>query len=124
MLAKSYDSILTRGILDSFLYFDDLYGRKTVDLTESRYRVETTDKDLTLSIDLPGVKVSDLSVKAVGQEVKVGGKIRGEEFKYSYRLSKDYDSDATSATLEDGVLTLRFSKTRKEEAKTIEVKVK
>ena len=128
MLNKYYDSMLkTHDIFDTFRILDDFYtsplASKARTLTNTVYRVETKDDRLTLSIDLPGVKSKDLTVQTTGRELKVSGKLRGEDFKYHYTLSKDYNPEAASACLEDGVLTLTFEKVTSTVTRTIEVKV-
>ena len=126
MLAKYYDSMLP-GPLDVFSTFkllDDLYLAPENKSKSSAYRVETDDRELTLSIDLPGVKSSDLQVTAQGREIKVSGKLRGQDFKHTYKVSKDYDTETIDALLEDGVLTLRFKKASDATLKTISIKTK
>jgi HSP20 family protein len=122
MLAKYYDSMLKPELFDAFFY--GLPTSQSRSLFSSDYRVETKEEGLTLSIDLPGVKSKDLTVQATGREVKIEGKVRGEDFKYTYRVSKDYDPETVDATLEDGVLTLLFKKTRNNNTKTIDIKLK
>ena len=128
-MTKYYDSMLkTPDIFDTLRLFDDLYGTswttRSKTSTAAAYRTEIVDDGLVLSIDLPGVKSKDLSVQVTGRDVKVSGKHRGEEFKQTYKIAKEYDPETVSATLEDGVLTLSFKKSVGNETKTIEVKVK
>ena len=109
MLTKYYDTMLKPfDTLDALRMFDDIYtpswGLKPRS-SASSYRVNTTDTGLELSLDIPGVKSKDLSVQVTGRLLTVSGKVRGEDFKHTYRLSKDYDTDTVDATLEDGVLT-------------------
>jgi len=128
MLTKYHDTMLTktRDLFDPFHILDDLnlapfYERS---ITSSAYRVNTTENGLELQLDLPGLKSKDLTVQTVDRLIKVSGKIRGEEFKYSYRISKDYNAEDVDATLEDGVLFLKFQKHKQVVAKTVDVKVK
>lgn len=124
MLTKYYDSMLKP--FDTFRIFDDLYGTTwnlRAGTHTSSYRVNTTDRGLELSLDLPGVKSRDLSVKVTGRTLEVSGKLRDEDFRHTYRISKDFDPDTVDATLEDGVLTLMFDRL-KEGSKTIDVKLK
>jgi len=126
MLAKYYDSMLP-GPLDVFSTFkllDDLYLAPESKSKASAYRVEADDNELTLSVDLPGVKLSDLQVTAQGREVRVSGKLRGQDFKHTYKVSKDYDTETIDALLEDGVLVLKFKKSSFTGEKKIEVKTK
>ena len=129
MLNIRHDSMLkTPTLFDTLRTLEDLYSTPTtrtkVYINSSVYRVEEKDNELHLSIDLPGVKSKDISVQVMGREIKVTGKLRGEDFKYSYALSRDYDPDTVAATHEDGVLTLTFGKTVTAKTKTVEIIVK
>lgn len=129
MLNIRYDSMMkTPTLFDTLRTLEDLYSTPTtrtrVYTNSSVYRTEEKDNELHLSIDLPGVKGKDISVQATGREIKVTGKLRGENFKYSYVLSKDYDPETAAAIHEDGVLTLTFGKTETAKTKTVEIKVK
>lgn len=129
MLNIRYDSSLKNpSLFNTLRALDDLYSTtsstRTRFCTSSEYRVEEKDNELHLSIDLPGVKAKELSVQTTGRDIKVTGKLRGEDFKYSYVLSKDYDPETISAIHEDGVLTLTFGKTSASKTRTVEIKVK
>jgi len=127
MLIKYYDSTLkTQDILNAFRLFDDstssLQASQVRGYCSSSYRTETTDRGLSLSIDLPGVKATDLTVQVVGNDVKVSGKVRGVDFDYAYRLNKEYDPDTAEAVLDCGVLTLLFQRSKRAVGRKIEVK--
>lgn len=127
MLTRYYDSILKPfDVFGTFSLFDEpyhsLWNSKTRKI-DSSYRVNSTEKGLALSLDLPGVKSKDLSVKLSGRTIVVTGKLRGEEFQYSYSLTKEYDTEGVEATFEDGVLTIFFKKSELS-SKTIEIQVK
>ena len=129
MLNIRYDSSLKNpSLFNTLRALDDLYSTtsstRTRFCTSSEYRTEEKDNELHLSIDLPGVKAKDLSVQTTGRDIKVSGKLRGDDFKYSYVLSKDYDPETISAIHEDGVLTLTFGKTSASKTRTVEIKVK
>lgn len=117
MLTRYYDSVLKNyygDTLDSFKIFDktfdEFYAQKTYHDKSSVYRVEIEEHRLTLSIDVPGVKPEDISCNVVDREVRVTGKCRGEEFKYLYTISRQYDTSSPEANLENGVLSLHFKK--------------
>lgn len=121
MLIKYYDSMLKAPeFFNPFHLIDDL---TTTSTRSSNYRTEVTDRGLNLSIDLPGVKATDLTVQTTGRDVKVTGRLRGSQFDYAYRLSRDYNPETVEATLECGVLTLHFDRIKKDSPRTIEVKV-
>lgn len=132
MLAKYYDSLdAAADIFNTFKVLDEEYflpasrlGRSFATARSSSYRTEIVDDRLVLSVDVPGVKSTDLSVQVTGREVKVSGKLRGADFKHEYRLSKVYDPETIDASLEDGVLALRFSKAKDSQTRSVEVKVK
>jgi HSP20 family molecular chaperone IbpA len=130
MLNIRYDSMLkTPTLFDTLRTLEDLYATPYTNRTKLYsslpvYRVEEKDSELHLSIDLPGVKSKDISVQVTGREIKVTGKLREEDFKYSYTISKDYDPDTVSAVHEDGVLSLSFRKAASAKTKTVEIKVK
>lgn len=108
-------------LFDTMKIFDDLaYSSNKATVTD--YKAEADESGLSLSIDLPGVKLNDLSVTVTGREVKVSGKRRDRDFSYVYRISRDYDGDSSTASLEDGVLTLRFPKSATAKSKVISVK--
>ena len=114
MLNRYYDSVMKNyygDILDTFKAFDESsFMPKVYRDKFSVYRVETDDNGLTLSIDVPGVKLDDISCSVIDREVRVTGNLRGEEFKYMYKISNSYDVNEIEATLENGVLSLRFKK--------------
>jgi HSP20 family molecular chaperone IbpA len=129
MLNIRYDSMLkTPTLFDTLRTLEDLYStpatRTRVYTNSSVYRTEEKDNELHLSIDLPGVKGKDISVQATGREIKVTGKLRGEDFKYSYVLSKDYDPESITAVHEDGVLTFSFNKIATSKTRTVQINVK
>lgn len=128
MLTRYYDSMMKNyygEVLDTFKAFDESYfAPKSYRDKSSVYRVETDDNGLTLSIDVPGVKPEDISCDVLDKEVRVKGKCRGEEFKYLYTVSKGYDISDPEATLENGVLHLRFKKSNSSQVRGVKINVK
>jgi HSP20 family molecular chaperone IbpA len=128
MLNIRYDSSLKNPSLFNTLRALDLYSTtsstRTRFCTSSEYRVEEKDNELHLSIDLPGVKAKDISVQTTGRDIKITGSLRGDDFKYSYVLSKDFDPDTITATHEDGVLTFTFDKATSSKTRTVEINLK
>jgi HSP20 family protein len=99
------------------LDFDKFFAPKS-------YNIETSDSGLTLSVDLPGVKASDLSLQIEGHVLKISGKQRGNDIRQTYQLSKQYDPESATAKLEDGVLTVGFLKREEAKPKTINIQIK
>jgi HSP20 family protein len=130
MLNIRYDSMMkTPALFDTLRNIEDLcspsyMSRSKLCSGTSIYRIEEKDNELHLSIDVPGVKHKDISVQVTGYEIRVSGKLRGEEFKHTYSLSRDYNPDTVTATHEDGVLIITFGKTVTAKTKTVEIKAK
>ena len=126
-MTKCYDSMSkTANLFDSLWILDDLYGtswsRPRIDRHDPSFRSNVTEEGLVLSIDLPGVKKTDLTVQVKGNQLDVSGKLREKDFKYSYRINRIYKPEPREATLEDGVLTMKFETIS--EARTINVLIK
>lgn len=102
-------------------FFDSFNGVNAVNQT---YSSKEEGENLLLSIDLPGAKSSDIKVESVVGQVKISGKQKGKDFHQTYSLPKAYDPSTGTAKLEDGVLTLNFSKfkTAKSLVHSIEVR--
>ena len=77
-----------------------------------------------LTLDLPGVKRSDLDVSIVGRTVTVSGRRGEREFKHEYTIDRNYDASSVDAVLEDGVLTVTFARRPETKSKKIDVKVR
>lgn len=90
----------------------------------SSYSSKEEGEHLSLSIDLPGAKSTDVKVESLIGQVKIFGKQKGKEFLQTYSLPKVYDPSSGVAKLEDGVLNIVFSKfkTAKPSVYSIEVK--
>lgn len=117
-----YDSTFrSSDFLDMFKILDDYAYPQTQG--SASHRVDQTDSGLEFSVDLPGVKPDDLSVKITERNLTIEGKSRGKNFNYTYRISKDYDPDSIKASLEHGVLTLKFIKSVNAETKNIKIQV-
>jgi HSP20 family protein len=73
--------------------------------------MDEDDKSWTLSLDVPGVAKENLGVTIVRSTVNV--ETQGEtkrRYKFSYELPGEIDAEASQASLEHGVLTLRLAK--------------
>ena len=97
--------------------------------------VEESDDAYLVEIELPGVRREDVSVELGLGELVVTGEIierkrlgfmrtrtrRTGRFDYRLSLPADVDSDAVSAVLSDGVLTVRVPKTEQAKRRRIAV---
>jgi HSP20 family molecular chaperone IbpA len=96
------------------------------------------DKDgITLRADLPGVSREHLSIGVDGDTLTVQGtvslgetgnlkpvyaEIRVAQYKRSFVLSRDLDTEKIDASLANGVLTLRIPKSEQARPRRIEVR--
>ncbi|MGZ5133028.1 MAG: Hsp20/alpha crystallin family protein [Caldimonas sp.] len=93
---------------------------------------------ITLTADLPGVEMKDLSVGIDGKTltieapltlgeanalVSVYAEVRANHYRRHFELSSELDSTAIEARLRDGVLTLRIPKVERAKPRRVEVKV-
>jgi HSP20 family protein len=97
--------------------------------------IEETDDAFLVEIELPGVRREDVSIDLRDNELQVTGEIKERErkgvlrrqtrrvgkFEHRIILPGDVDVESVSATLADGVLTIRLAKARKSQPKHIEV---
>jgi HSP20 family protein len=110
--------------------FDDVFGSVDHGRPASRVPaldVAETDKDYTVTLDMPGVAKDQVSVSIDGKLVKVEAKTQTEDekkdgdrivyrersthaFARSFKLAGEIDQAASSAKLENGVLTLTLAK--------------
>ncbi|MCG2594009.1 Hsp20/alpha crystallin family protein [Ramlibacter sp. XY19] len=74
-------------------------------------KVEQSDDAWTLSLDVPGVAREQLTIEVDGAVVRLATVADAPRpFKAAYELPAEIDADATSAKLENGVLTLTLGK--------------
>jgi HSP20 family protein len=110
--------------------FDDVFGGFAEARPAARVPaldVAETDKDYTVTLDLPGVAKNQVNVSIDGRVVKVEAKSQTEDekkdgdrivyserstsqFARSFKLASEIDQAASSAKLENGVLTLTLAK--------------
>lgn len=86
--------------------------------------VAEDDKAWTVTLDLPGVGRDELTIQVEGTAVRLSTKAEARRpFKAAYELPQEIDVDATTASLESGVLTLVLGKKAPvSHARQIEVK--
>lgn len=111
--ARNFDRSFERFLNESF--FKPAYGG---------VKVEQDEQAWTVSLDVPGVTREHLAIDVDGAVVRVqtvAGAPR--QVKAAYELPAEIDADATSARLENGVLTLTLGKKKPVvTARQIEVK--
>lgn len=99
-----------------------------------RVDIQETDEALTLYADLPGVCPDDLELRFENGELMVHGRVAPRviegvvrcefdtgDYWRVFRLTQDIDVNRITATLQNGVMTLRLPKSRRFEARRIAV---
>jgi HSP20 family protein len=134
-----------RTQLDSL--FEDWFGRNTGGTLAPRINVSETGKDMTVTVELPGVEEKDIEVSLSGNQLTIKGEKKSEEeekkkdekgrvfhrversygaFQRTMTVPFDVEPDKVSAQFKDGVLTVSLPKpesaTDEPQARRIEVK--
>jgi len=101
-----------------------------------RVDIHETDEELTLYADLPGVRPEDLELHFEDNELTVHGRVaprhgtdQGVSCEYGpgdfhrvFRINEEIDASSISASLKNGVLTLRLPKSERVRPRKIDVK--
>ncbi|AEG93754.1 Hsp20/alpha crystallin family protein [Ramlibacter tataouinensis] len=99
---RSFDRSFERFVNDAF--FGAAPAARGLHLQED-------DKAWTVTLDLPGIAREDLSINVEGSVVRIETRQEAKrQYKAAYELPQEIDVDATSAKLENGVLTLALAK--------------
>ena len=107
--------VRTRDSAPAFRSFDRSFERFVNDAFFSNaargFQVQQDDKAWTVSLDLPGLTKEDLEINIEGTVVRIDTRKEARrQFKAAYELPQEIDVDATTAKLENGVLTLVLAK--------------
>ena len=121
--------VRTRATAPAYRPFDRSFERFVNDAffgagTAQGFGLEQDDKAWTVTLDLPGIAREDLSINIEGAIVRIETKAEAKrQYKAAYELPQEIDVEATSARLENGVLTLSLAKKQPvSTARQIEVK--
>ena len=120
--------VRTRAHAPAFRSFDRSFERFVNDnfFTNalSNFKVEQDDKAWTVTLDAPGIAKDELSINIEGSIVRLETKPEAKrQLKAAYELPQEIDVDATTAKLENGVLSLVLAKKQPvSNARQIEVK--
>ena len=111
--ARSFDRTFERFLNDSFF-----------NAAQAGVKVEQNDDAWTVTLDVPGVTREQLAIDVDGTVVRVQtAKEAARQYRAAYELPAEIDAEATSARLENGVLTLTLAKKKPVvTARQIEVK--
>jgi HSP20 family molecular chaperone IbpA len=107
--------VRTRALAPAFRSFDRSFERFVNDafFTDGPggFNVEQDDKAWTVTLDAPGIAKDELSVNIEGNIVRLETKPEAKrQLKAAYELPQEIDVDATTAKLENGVLSLVLAK--------------
>jgi HSP20 family protein len=120
--------VRTRAQAPAFRSFDRSFERFVNDAfftdAQRAFKVEQDDKAWTVTLDAPGIAKDELSINIEGNIVRLETKPQAKrQLKAAYELPQEIDVDATSAKLENGVLSLVLAKKQPvSNARTIAVK--
>lgn len=117
-------AIRTRAYVPAARSFDRNFERFLTEAFNNGPKLETTEQAWTVTLDLPGVAREQLAIEVDGAVVRIQTAAEApRQFKAAYELPEAIDAEATSAKLENGVLTLTLGKHKPvATARTIEVK--
>jgi HSP20 family protein len=126
--------------------FEDWFGRNLGGTLAPRIDVSETGKEMTVTVELPGVEEKDIDVSLSGNQLTVKGEKKSEqdekkdeEGRVFHRIERSYgafqrtmtvpfdvESDKVSASFKDGVVTITLPKpesvTEQPQTRRIEVK--
>lgn len=121
-------AVRTRAYVPAARGFDRNFERFLTDAfftpASTGPNVQQDEKSWTVTLDLPGVAREHLAVNIDGAVVRIETTADAKrQFKAAWELPEEVDVDASSATLEHGVLTLVLGKKQPvSTARTLEVK--
>ncbi len=96
-------------------FVDEVFYRPAVASAAPTRRCEVTqgDEAFTLTLDVPGIAKDDLSIGVEGQVLRIETRPEAaRQAKYAWELPQDVDVAASSAKLQDGVLTLTLARVK------------
>ena len=120
--------VRTRAHSPAFRSFDRSFERFVNDAFFTNaargFNVEQDEKTWTLTMDVPGIAREDLSINIEGPIVRLETRPEAKRrLKAAYELPQEIDVDATTAKLENGVLSLVLAKKQPvSNARQIEIK--
>jgi len=87
-----------------------------------RFEVGEENDNLTLTLELPGFKQSEIDVKLEKGILTVAAKNARNEVSQSITVGSDIDGEKVEAKLEDGILTLTLPKLESAKPRKIAIK--
>ena len=87
-----------------------------------RYDEEIVKDTLTIKIEVPGVKESNLDITLTENSVNIVGTRNKDSISLVYKIPRIFDSATLQASLEDGVLSLTVDRLESSKPRKIEIK--
>lgn len=114
-----FDSFLSLadGFFDREFSSDYIYNEYL-----SRSSVKTTDTGYTVQVTVPGCGPEDVDVYVEEDTLRI--KSEKQRFEKKYKLPKDVDKEAISASVKHGLLDVTLPKSTKKDSSSIKIKVK
>jgi HSP20 family molecular chaperone IbpA len=112
---------------DPFDTFSRDFSRWNSAVDYRSFEYDYEGDDLVLTCDVPGVKSEDINLQIEAGKVSLSAQRNGKnpvKYSYSILIPKEYDSDNPEASLDAGVLTVRFKKAEFAKSKKIQIKTK
>ncbi len=72
--------------------------------------VNTTDKEVKVVLEMPGVKKEDIKISAYGEAVEVTANNAQRKYHKTIELPNEANTDTTKSTYHNGILEISFSK--------------
>ena len=88
-----------------------------------RYRTRSDADCMTLEVDLPGIAPSDVEVSTQGDVITVAWKRASRGGTQRYTIASDYDTALTTASMRDGMLTVKIMRSAVNALRKIPIKV-
>ena len=108
-LQRHNTALINNGALDKFL--DDTLGALSGARGTQAATVEDGEKAYSLQLDVPGLGKEQLDIGIEGDVVRITSKAdAARTVKAAYRFPLEIDPTASTAKLENGVLTLTLAK--------------
>lgn len=112
-----------RHYSDIFSGLDELFDVFPL-RADSRWRRQLLDKHVELSIDLPGVKLDDVELTVDERSLSLAYTQRGRQHTQVLTVDPEaFDAESTTASLQDGVLTLAVPRREARVRKKVTIKV-
>ena len=85
--------------------------------------VNTTDKEVKVVLEIPGVKKEDIKINAYNEAVEITANNAQRKYRKTIELPKEANADTAKSTYHNGILEITFSKRENSKPKGKEIKI-